>query len=78
MLTVSLVYKPARFTSTPRQRLQSPPENKGGFLRLTSRNAPWQHRPMIEFRTLPNDYPDLAQSSGFDRDLRMGRIATKA
>jgi hypothetical protein len=31
MLSVSLVYSVARFTSTPPQRLTSPPENQGAF-----------------------------------------------
>jgi hypothetical protein len=33
-----------------------------GFIILASRNALWQHRAMIEFRTLPDDHPDLMRS----------------
>jgi hypothetical protein len=40
-------------------------------LRLSSRNPLWQHRAKIEFRTLPNDHPDLAYSPWFDRKLCM-------
>jgi hypothetical protein len=38
---------------------------------LASPKALWQHRAMIEFRTLPNEHPYLAHSPRFDRDLRM-------
>ena len=33
----------------------------------------WQHRAMIEFRTLPNDLPDLAQSLVQTREEKEGR-----
>jgi len=42
------MYSKARFTSTPPQRLTSPPVTQGAFCVLTSRNALSQHRVMIE------------------------------
>ena len=62
MLSVSLVYRVAQNESTPSQRLTSPPEKSGLFLFLVSGNPLWQHRAMIEFRTLPDDHPGLAHS----------------
>ncbi len=38
------------------------PLQSGGLLILASRKSLWQHRAMIEFHTLPDDHPDLAQS----------------
>jgi hypothetical protein len=65
------MYDPRQNESTPSQRLTSPPETEGGFLRLTKRNPTWQHRRMIEFRTLPNEHPAFVHSPRFDQDLRM-------
>ncbi len=38
------------------------PLKSGGFLHLAPRKVLWHHRAMIEFRSLPDDHPDLAHS----------------
>ena len=38
------------------------PQRCGGILILASRNRLWQHHAMIDFRTLPDDHPDLVHS----------------
>lgn len=42
--------------------LDEAPCNPGGFLRWRGPIVLWQHRAMIEFRTLPDEHPDLAHS----------------
>ena len=71
MLIVFLVYRHSRFTSTPPQRLTSPPVTHGGFLRSGTAEAAWQHRATIEFRSLSDDHSDLADSPQFDPGLGM-------
>ena len=85
MLSVSLVYSDARFTSTPHQRLKSRVENvvvdqspnkTSNFvaiddLSLTPPKTLRLYRAKIGPRTLPDDYSDLACASWFDRELGM-------
>jgi len=47
------------------------PCNPRGFLRSGVAKIACQQRAMIEFRTLPDDNPDLAHSPRFDRHHRM-------
>jgi hypothetical protein len=54
MLSVSLVYKPARFTSTPPQRLTSPSETQGAFCVYGTRDVVWLHLGVIEVAKAAN------------------------
>lgn len=56
------MYGPRKNESTLSQRFASPSETQGDFCVLASPKVLWQHNAMINFRTLPDDHPDLAHS----------------